>query len=143
MHPILRPALLALGVLGATVLPGELGTAQQGTPPPDAKPQTAQQRFKNIKVLKKLPADDLIPVMRNINASLGVNCGFCHVVNADHTGFEKDDKPAKNMARQMIQMTNGINSRFKVVDRKVTCFTCHHGHAEPERSAMAPPGGAR
>jgi hypothetical protein len=144
LRPKLRPALLAIGVLGTTVLLGALGTAQQVTPPA-AKPQTAAQRFKNIKVLKKLPADELIPVMRKIDASLGVRCDFCHVVNADRTGFEKDDKAMKGVARQMMVMVQHINKREKVVGGKATCYMCHHGHAAPETQApvMAPPGGAR
>ena len=142
LRPMLRPALLALGVLGTTVVLGALGTAQQMTPAA-AKPQTAAQRFKNIKVLKKLPADELIPTMQKFDASLGVRCNFCHVANPDRTGFERDDKPEKNVARQMIVMTNNINAHQKVLGRKVTCYMCHHGHATPETQAPAvpPPGG--
>ena len=49
------------------------------------------QQFKNIQVLKDIPADQLIPAMQFITASLGVECEFCHVEGA----FEKDDKKPK------------------------------------------------
>ena len=93
---------------------------------------TSKQKFKNIKVLKDLPADQMIPLMQKINASLGVKCDFCHVIKQDHSGFELDEKPAKNVARDMIKMTQTMNKKFKSVKNKVNCFTCHRGHQEPE-----------
>jgi hypothetical protein len=53
-----------------------------------ATSQTAAQKYKNIQVLKAIPADELIPAMQFISASLGVECDFCHVQRE----FEKDDK---------------------------------------------------
>jgi len=106
-------------------------------------PVLAAKKYKNIKVLKKLPADQMIPVMHKISESLGVKCDFCHAVKTDsrgqHTGWEIDSKPMKSMARKMILMTEGINKRFTVVEKKVTCFTCHNGHAEPAGMPPARP----
>jgi hypothetical protein len=59
-------------------------------------PKKAEEQFKNIQVLKGIPAEQLIPSMMFITASLGVQCDFCHVQNA----FEKDDKKPKQTARQ-------------------------------------------
>jgi hypothetical protein len=102
------------------------------------KGKTAAQQFKNIKVLKKLPADQLIPAMRLYSASLGVNCGFCH----DRGGFQLDTKPEKNVARQMIVMTDSVNAHYRIVDHKATCYMCHHGHEQPEtRPSLTPPPG--
>src|SRR5262249_27021240 len=97
-------------------------------------------KAKNLKVLKNLPADQLIPVMQKFNAALGVRCDFCHVINPDHSGFDLDTKPEKNVARKMILMAQDINKRYTVLDKKGTCFMCHHGHAMPEGqpSAAAP-----
>jgi Photosynthetic reaction centre cytochrome C subunit len=138
-----RPVLLAILVLGAALSLGVLGAAQESKPAPSAKTQTARQRFKNIKVLKNMPADQLLPAMQGINASLGVRCDFCHVVNPDHTGFERDDKPTKRIARQMMVMTGDLNAHQKILEHKATCYMCHHGHPEPETQAppMARPGG--
>src|SRR5690349_3543450 len=58
-------------------------------------------RLKNIQVLKGVPADRIIPIMREYNASLGVRCDFCHVGR----DFDKDTKPEKRTARKMILMT--------------------------------------
>ncbi len=96
------------------------------------KTMTSKQKFKNIKVLKDQPASELIPLMHKINDSLGVKCDFCHVVKADHTGWDLDTKPEKNQARAMITMTNNLNKKEKSVHGKITCFTCHRGKPEPE-----------
>ena len=124
-----RALMVSLCVLPALLL-GALSIAQDKSPN-SQKPQTSKQKFKNIKVLKDLPADQLGPLMRQFNTALNVRCDFCHVIAADHSGFEKDDKPMKDVARKMILMTNDINSRHKVIDKKATCYMCHQGHPEP------------
>ena len=89
--------------------------------------RTAQQAFKNVQVLKEIPADDLVPAMQFITASLGVECDFCHVRDA----FEKDDKLPKQTARRMMQMMQAINANNFQNQRAVTCFTCHKGSRIP------------
>jgi hypothetical protein len=130
-----RPGLLTLGLLTPVVLIGMLSSAPSRGLQQKNKAPTAKEKFKNIKVLKNLPADQLIPVMRKIDASLGVRCDFCHVINPDHTGFERDDKPTKEMARKMLVMTNELNARQKILGKQATCYMCHHGHPEPETKA--------
>ncbi|HYJ91279.1 MAG TPA: c-type cytochrome [Pyrinomonadaceae bacterium] len=90
--------------------------------------ETAGQKFKNIKVLNDMPADQLGKVMDLFSASLGVNCGFCHVED----DFSKDDKRTKNTARQMIKMTFEINKNNFNSRPQVTCNSCHNGHEEPQ-----------
>ena len=51
---------------------------------PKAKMQTKQvetagQKFKKIKVLNDMPADQIGKVMNLFSAGLGVNCNYCHV----------------------------------------------------------------
>jgi photosynthetic reaction center cytochrome c subunit len=92
-----------------------------------AIPKITQKTFKNIQVLKDLPADDLIPAMQFITASLGVECEFCHVRNA----FEKDDKQTKQTARKMMQMVSAINQQNFKDQRDVTCYSCHRGSPRP------------
>jgi hypothetical protein len=130
--------VLAVGVLAPVALFGVLSLAQERHGA-GKKPPTAKEKFKNIQVLKDLPADQLIPTMHAFNNSLGVNCEFCHVRTADHGGWEKDDKPPKAMARKMILMVRDLNAHQKILDNKTTCFMCHHGHPEPEIHAPAPP----
>ena len=95
--------------------------------PAASKPKMAQEQFKNIQVLKDLPADQLIPAMQFISASLGVECEFCHVQGA----FDKDDKKPKKTAREMITMMMAINKDNFEGHREVTCFTCHRGASDP------------
>jgi photosynthetic reaction center cytochrome c subunit len=114
-------AVIAL-TLGTSALPSQGQSA-----PPSEEPKTTEQAFKNIKVLKGLPADQLIPSMQFISASLGVECEFCHVERA----FEEDDKKAKEAARKMIQMMLAINKDNFEGHREVTCNTCHRGSAHP------------
>lgn len=90
-------------------------------------PQTTEQRFKNIQILKGIPADQLISAMQFISASLGVQCGFCHVENH----FDQDDKKPKQTARKMMQMMATINQQNFDSHREVTCNTCHRGAARP------------
>jgi photosynthetic reaction center cytochrome c subunit len=108
-----------------------------------AQPKTAVQAYKNIQVLKDIPADQLIPSMQFISASLGVECDFCHVEHA----FEKDDKRPKQTARKMMQMMITINQENFDSHKEVTCYSCHRGQAKPvgippvatEASLSAPP----
>jgi hypothetical protein len=122
----------------ATCILASLSLAQN----PPAGGRRPVPKLKNIRVLKNVPPDQIIPIMHKINDSLGVRCDFCHEVKTgpggQHEGWELDTKPMKNVARQMITMTYDINKRYRVADKKVTCFTCHHGHAEPESN---PEGG--
>src|SRR5689334_6935900 len=84
---------------------------------------------KNIKVLNGMPDSQLLPVMNIMGASLGVKCDFCHV--AEPGKFPLDDKPAKNTARQMIQMTQAINKTNFDGQTEVSCNTCHRGSTHP------------
>src|SRR5579859_8148130 len=97
----------------------------QNPPPPSGK--TAAQEFKNIQVLKDIPADQLIPAMQFISASLGVECEFCHVEHAP----EKDDKQEKKFARHMMEMQMNINKDNFEGKRWVTCYSCHRGATKP------------
>ena len=94
---------------------------------PTQTPKMAEQVFKNIQVLKGVPADQVIPAMQFIAASLGVECEFCHVRNA----FEKDDKDEKVTARKMMQMMFTANKETFEGKREVTCYTCHRGSTDP------------
>jgi photosynthetic reaction center cytochrome c subunit len=96
-------------------------------PAEGSAPQTAEQKFKNIQVLKDIPSDDLVPAMRFISDSLGVDCEYCHVRNA----FDKDDIEKKKIARNMITMMMAINKDNFKGRQEVTCNSCHHGAAEP------------
>jgi len=94
------------------------------------KTETAGQKFKNIKVLNDMPADQLGKVLNMMSASLGVKCNFCHVSN--EADFDKDGKEEKDIARQMIKMTLAINKDSFGGRQEVSCNTCHQGHSHPQ-----------
>ncbi len=118
------PALLIFFVAAALLMAVNRAGAQNAA---TDSGKTAEQVFKNIQVLKGIPADQLQPTMQFIAGSLGVECTFCHVQNA----FEKDDKKSKLMARKMITMQMAINKDHFEGDLRVTCNSCHHGAQEP------------
>ncbi len=90
-------------------------------------PKKAEEQYKNIQVLKGIPADQLIPTMQFITASFGVECEFCHVQGA----FEKNDKKPKVTARKMMEMMFAINKENFDGHREVTCYSCHRGNQDP------------
>jgi len=99
--------------------------------PPAEK--TVEQVFKNIQTLKGMPASQLYATMNFMKASLGVDCQYCHVRNAQVWDFASDTKPAKNAARRMITMVLGVNKASFGGETAVNCYTCHHGQSRPER----------
>lgn len=107
---------------------------------PDQK--TAEQVYKNITALKGTPADELLPTMQFMAASLGVQCTFCHVQGK----MDADDKGPKRTARQMIAMTIAINKDSFRGRVQVSCYSCHRGAEQPvgvppvqESDTPAPP----
>jgi cytochrome c553 len=107
-------------------------------------PQAPAPKKSNLKILPKdISHDDLHKVMEGFNVALGVKCNFCHAASQDdpkHLDFKSDAKPEKEMARNMMRMTNKINKKYFHVkdadDTKavlaVSCYTCHNGTAHPE-----------
>ncbi|MGB2897855.1 MAG: photosynthetic reaction center cytochrome c subunit family protein [Candidatus Acidiferrum sp.] len=99
----------------------------QQSAPSGAPPKLAEEQFKNIQTLKGIPADQVVPSMQFIGASLGVECEYCHV----HGAMEKDDKKPKVTARKMIAMMMAINKDNFEGRREVTCFSCHRATKDP------------
>ncbi len=95
----------------------------------------AEEVFKNIQLLKGMPAGRLLRVMEMGYArSLGVNCTHCHVAGE----WEKEDKPTKQIAREMAVMMRAINEshlkqikNLKSANPTVNCTTCHRGQTKP------------
>ena len=123
---------LALKLAALLLVIGFSG-AQVSAPAGQAAVPTAAQRFKNIQVLKDIPADRVIPAMNFIAASLNVDCSFCHVDGPD---FDKDEKKEKKTARKMMQMELAINQTNFNNETAVTCNTCHRGSRNPVASPL-------
>jgi hypothetical protein len=95
----------------------------------------AGEVFKNIQMLKAMPAARLLAVMQiGYAKSLGVNCTHCHVPGE----WEKEDKPTKQIARDMAAMNKLINNEqlkniknLKGPNPVINCTTCHRGQVKP------------
>ena len=105
-------------------------------------------KFTNLRVLPKdISRAELTAMMKSFAQGLGVRCENCHVGEGNDLSkfnFAADDKPAKSVARKMIQMTTILNAQLAGIgetpaagEKKLTCFTCHRGATKP----LAAPGG--
>ncbi len=91
--------------------------------------------FKNIQTMKNTPAGRLLSVMEmGFARSLGVDCTHCHVPDK----WEIEDKPQKQIARDMSNMVSTINrdllkniKNLKNASPIVNCTTCHRGEVKP------------
>ena len=126
-NPVALTATIFGLSLAVSILAARTIAAQSPQPAPASDRKTAAQAYKNIQVLKDIPADQLIPSMQFISASLGVECDFCHVARE----FDKDDKKPKQTARKMMQMMFAINQNSFDGEREVSCNTCHRGSPAP------------
>ena len=103
----------------------------------------AEQVYKNIQTLKGVPAGRLLAIMsQGYSNSLGVSCSHCHVVGE----FDREDKPQKQIARDMSGMVRTINGtllkeikNLKSPDAVINCGTCHNGRARPGAGSAAMP----
>lgn len=127
-HALVSIAILSTACIVLVTLSGNERrvTAQQPTQQPAQQPRTAEQAFKNIKVIKSMPASQLQSAMSFMAASLGVDCSHCHTPPA----MEKDEKPTKETARRMLAMVSEINKNFGD-NMVVNCATCHRGKPKP------------
>ncbi len=96
--------------------------------------------FRNLKVLPQDISDrKLDSIMHSYNASLGVNCDFCHARSGRDIDFDSDNNKMKDNARDMMRLTIDINRRYFRYDtmanpvylNTVACYTCHRGNEMP------------
>lgn len=123
-------ATLAVIFFAPTVLVAKT----QGTQKATLEGSTAGDYYKNVQVLKDVPASELIPAMRYITTALGVGCDFCH----DEKHFESDDKQDKKTARKMMEMMFALDKNSFGGKRMVTCYTCHRGSTKPVTTPVLP-----
>lgn len=94
----------------------------------------ADSVFKDIQMLKGMPAERLLGLMNNgFSKALGVGCDHCH----NTQDFASNELPAKEIARQMMTMSGKIREmlaeikEIKTKDAHVNCTTCHRGNIIP------------
>ena len=103
--------------------------------------QPAESVFKNMKVVKGRTAEQVLQMMNfGFGRSLGVRCQHCHVLGH----WADEDKPTKQVARDMMMMTGRINDELlpaiknlKSEKPGVNCGTCHRGTARPGTGPMS------
>lgn len=88
----------------------------------------AEAVYKNIQIMKGVPAPKLMDAMVNLQRWLGVDCSYCHV--PQHPDL--DEKPAKQTARKMFLMVRALNHDQFPESNAVTCWTCHRGSPKPQ-----------
>jgi hypothetical protein len=126
---LLLLALTAFTQSPSTAPPQASGNMQSGPSSPTqngSAPPKASAVYKNLRLFQDLPANEIVPSMQFIAASLGVGCNYCHVEGS----FDKDDKKPKQTARKMIEMVRSINTNSFNGEREVTCNSCHRGAAK-------------
>ena len=102
----------------------------------ESKP--ASEVFKNIRMMKEATAGRLLSIMNfGYSRSLGVSCTHCHVPGK----WESDEKPNKQVAREMAAMVDKINGELltgidnlRTSKPTVNCTTCHRGQTQPALS---------
>ncbi|MGQ0702034.1 MAG: c-type cytochrome [Gemmatimonadales bacterium] len=127
--------LIPVGVV-LVLVPGVLAAQPAGKFPPDS--------LVNLKVIPRTTrVIEVIGMMRNITAELGVRCQFCHVgeegLPLERFDFAADQKRTKLVARQMMAMVQEINCRLDTLPEdvsglaglQVSCGTCHRGVTRP------------
>ena len=128
----LNRSILTMATAIAVFLMGTSAASAQtqtGTP---QKPLMAEDAFKNVQVLRGIPASEFMETMGFFAVSLTANCTTCHGdESAGSWAKYAVDTPLKLMSRKMVIMVNLINQTSFGGKREVTCFTCHHGSMIP------------
>ena len=124
-------------IIAALSVPVTIVAATTNSTPPD-------EQYTNLKVLpKNIAPKDLKKIMiDDFEDGLGVGCNFCHAEGKEvgELDFASDAKPEKNIAREMMRMTLGINKKYLKIKHPmigaeglvVTCNTCHNGVPFPD-----------
>jgi hypothetical protein len=123
--------------VGITVMAQQPAPGAAGAPPAQPAPTgpRASEKYKNIQVLKDVPAEQIESTMHFIEAATGHRCVDCHVQEANgQFSFDKDDKREKETARDMIKIVKTVNDEFFNGRVQVSCATCHKG-ARPVSTA--------
>jgi hypothetical protein len=119
------------------------GAAPQGGGGRGGGPQVPTP--KNLQFFPKdMTGQQILPIMQNFNAALGVNCTYCHnsepPVDNPKNDFASDEKETKKKARVMLVLARDINMKLQSELGKpanqltnVQCVTCHRGVAIPKQ----------
>jgi DNA-directed RNA polymerase subunit M/transcription elongation factor TFIIS len=121
-----------VAVFGGLALTASLAiSAEQQSAAPTGP--LAPEKYKDIQVLKDVPADQLDTLMRYFVASTGLQCQSCHMRD-QATGkfiYEADSRN-KNTARAMVKLVQTVNAGGQEqFGARINCATCHQGRNSP------------
>jgi hypothetical protein len=153
MRRVVQVALVVVAVSSAGVAAQQPAAQPPAAQPPAAAPNPLEDwkpdMLHNLEVLPKdITPDALIKLMKDWNASLNVDCVFCHKgqVGKPWSTYDFTDTAKKRheVARMMVKSTAGLNEAFKDLGEpdepvKVTCATCHRRSRHPEITPPAAP----
>lgn len=110
-------------------------SAEAGQSAPAQQPLMAEDVYLNVQVLKGIPVDRFNDTMGMFSSALLLDCVGCHdpKITSDPKAFATAT-PRIQRARQMVVMMNTLNKMYFGGQQRVTCFTCHNGDPQPERS---------
>lgn len=104
----------------------------------------AGQVFKNVKMLKDMPAGKFLETMNDdYGKAIGRSCNFCHVT--DH--WDSDERKEKATTRIMIALEDSLNNAAPYLPQlknrrgawpHIECVTCHRGMNEPNHALLPP-----
>lgn len=112
--------------------------------------QLAVDVFNNIQHYTGVTAGRFLRIMEfGFTVALGVDCTHCHKPGV----WDSDDKPTKQIARDMSAMLAAINNEYlrkipnlRSTNPQVNCTTCHRGQRRPALElppSPAPPPSTR
>ena len=134
---MIRAPLLALGIVVAAAAPALAQAPDGGAQAPAAPPMTNLQF-----IPKDTPRPQVLQMMQQVAAALGVQCNYCHVMEGrgGRTDMAADDKPTKRAARGMMLLARDINAKLpeaigkaSEATTRVGCATCHRGVPVPKQ----------
>lgn len=114
--------------------------------------QPEPKKLKNIKVFPSTATyKEVDHAMDQYKVDLGVKCNYCHAPEKDNPrkmDMPSDANPMKEVAREMIRMTNEMNQKYIATIKHtesdstkiqlITCNTCHRGVPKPFGKPLPP-----
>ena len=116
--------------------------------------QPKPKKLVNIKVFPATATYEQVDhAMDHYKVDLGVKCNYCHAPEKDNPrkmDMPSDANPMKEVAREMMRMTNEMNQKYisaikhpesdSTKIQMITCNTCHRGVPKPFGKPLpAPP----
>ena len=117
----MRDLFVGVVLVGAVALGGVLLTRPAAVSAGPGKNLEVYPKDTEVSVIKK--------DMKAISKALGVQCDFCHDLDAMDA-----DSEMKEEARDMMRLTAAANARLKKdgFKQQVSCMTCHAGEKKPK-----------